>query len=90
MSTDRARGALELFELATSIPEDQIARFLDDACTGDQRLRADVESLLAASRETDDFLPRGPEMSCSLLENDTFILGQIPRVSFGSDSEGAV
>lgn len=57
MSTDRARRALELFELATSIPKDQIARFLDDACAGDQRLRADVESLLAMSRE---ILPGGP------------------------------
>ncbi len=59
MSTDRARRALELLELAISLPQDQVARFLDDACGGDDALRSDVVSLLAATRESDEFLPGG-------------------------------
>lgn len=61
---NRSRRALEIFELAITRPEHEVAAFLDEACDDDS-LRADVESLLAAAKESGDFLPSGQEASAA-------------------------
>ena len=56
MSVNRSRRALELFEQAMALPEDQVGRFLDEACETEE-IRSDVESLLASSHDANSFLP---------------------------------
>lgn len=51
------RRALELFEQAIALPEQEIAQFLDSACDRDEELRGEVESLLASSKQSESFLP---------------------------------
>src|SRR5829696_2896232 len=50
--------ANELFLSALELSHEDRAAFLDDACTGDEVLRARVESLLAADGQARDFLAR--------------------------------
>ena len=63
MSTERARRALELMELALDLPSQQVSHFLKQACGADRELLSDVESLLATHRETGEFLPEPNELS---------------------------
>ena len=52
--------ALELFERAIALPENEVASFLDSACA-DEGLRADVESFLASSKRADGFISSSRE-----------------------------
>lgn len=56
MSTERERLALQLFEQALEVPEEQRAKWLSETCTDNEALVDEVRSLLAAHREADDFL----------------------------------
>src|SRR5262249_30746997 len=47
MSEQRGDRSQDLFDQAVALPPDQRAAFLEAACAGDARLRAEVESLLA-------------------------------------------
>jgi eukaryotic-like serine/threonine-protein kinase len=54
--SDRWRKIEELFQAAQERPEGQRAAFLEEACTEDEDLRRDVESLLAQEKEAESFL----------------------------------
>lgn len=56
MSTDRARGALQLFEQILDVEPSQRGAWLVSACEGDEALAAAVRSLLAAHSDVGDFL----------------------------------
>ncbi|MBV8906142.1 MAG: protein kinase, partial [Acidobacteriia bacterium] len=47
MNDDRWRRVEELFDHAAALPPEERGVFLDNACAGDERLRQEVESLLA-------------------------------------------
>lgn len=52
----------QLFAEAMEIEDAEArARFLDEACKGDSRLRQEVESLLSALDEADEFMEKPPE-----------------------------
>ncbi len=48
---DRWRRIEELFHASIELPEEQRAKFLQDACGNDERMRCELESLLAADDE---------------------------------------
>ena len=57
MNRSRNQRALKLFERSRDLPSEQVASFLDQACGDDDRLRAEVESLLATYHDVDKVLP---------------------------------
>src|SRR5262245_21347359 len=56
MTSERWRRIERLYEAALQRPPAERGPFLDTACEGDERLRADVERLLAADDRAGDFL----------------------------------
>ena len=58
MNAERYERVGELFHAALELPLERRAAFLADACAGDDELRRDVESLLAAHEEAGDFVAR--------------------------------
>ncbi|HEX3744931.1 MAG TPA: tetratricopeptide repeat protein [Bryobacteraceae bacterium] len=64
-----------LFLAALEIPENARARFLDGACGGDARLRAEVESLLAFDHGEEDLQAKFHTAAASIVDND-LIVGQ--------------
>jgi serine/threonine-protein kinase len=56
MSPDKGRQVRDLFDAALARPPTERARFLDLACAGDEALRREVESLLAADQEAESFM----------------------------------
>lgn len=56
MSDDRHRQAKELFWEALELPAQDQDAFVEKACAGDDALRAEVQAMLAADRNQDDFL----------------------------------
>jgi hypothetical protein len=66
---DRWSRVAALFHEARQRPHDDRSAFLDDACAGDARLKAEVEALLAADTEADGFLAdAGPGVASLLLD----------------------
>jgi len=59
VSTEQARNALEIFEQALAVAPAELAEFLQQACLENEELRAEVDSLLAAHSEADQFLSVG-------------------------------
>src|SRR5215470_4257669 len=56
-----ARRAADLFTEALSVPVEEHAAFLAQACGGDERLRQKVEALLKSHEEIGDFLEEVPD-----------------------------
>ena len=56
MNADRYLKIDELIDAALEVAPEERASFLDNACGSDRELRAEVESLLAAYHEADDFI----------------------------------
>ena len=54
-SPDRDREAQELFQRALDLPENDRAAFLDEHCS-ESELRDEVQSLLQAFADADEFL----------------------------------
>jgi eukaryotic-like serine/threonine-protein kinase len=54
--SQRTVSESQIFRAAVKLSEEDRARYLDDACHGDQRLRAEVESLLGAHDPSRSFL----------------------------------
>ena len=54
-TSDKWRQVKALFEVTRARPMTECAKF-DEACAGDQTMRKDVESMLAAHESTKDFL----------------------------------
>src|SRR5436305_4349926 len=72
----------QTLDAAADLPVEQRPAFLDQACGGDGKLRAQVESLLNALEQADGFLatPTAPGASDSILttdaqENETRAIG---------------
>ena len=65
----RWRNVKEIMHGALDRPPGERAAFLDEACGGDDALRREVDSLLAASEQPSGFLessaPLGPAMLCA-------------------------
>ena len=59
MSDERAKNALELFEAALGLPENERSDWIALNCDDDENLAAEVRSLLAAHDEADGFLDGG-------------------------------
>ena len=57
---DRWRHVKGLFAEAADRSADERGRFLDQACTGDESLRREVEALLAAHDDADEVFEHGP------------------------------
>ena len=56
MDTERSRRTLDLFESAIELDVDERASFLDEACGGDDDLRAAVESMLRSEPAARGFM----------------------------------
>jgi eukaryotic-like serine/threonine-protein kinase len=56
MTPERWRQVVEVFDAAVEREPDQRAAFIQEACHGDQALKKEVESLLAADEPRDGFL----------------------------------
>ena len=67
-SWDRAK---ELFLSAADLPPARIDQFLDEACEGDQELRAEIESLLAADRKNGSGIQAAIETDAAQLFEST-------------------
>jgi len=65
MNHDLARRALEIFEQALDVPKNELQSFLDEACSGDAKLLAEVQSLLGTNEDASDFLPTVHSMADS-------------------------
>src|SRR5215212_747534 len=55
MTPPRLQQIDETFQSAVTKPAAERATFLNETCAGDETLRAEVEALLAADSETDEF-----------------------------------
>src|SRR5262245_20283647 len=62
MNPERWQQIKDLFQSAMDVPAEERATFLDSACGNDAGLRSEVESLLAADRNSDRF-HRGRELA---------------------------
>ncbi len=60
MEPERLGRAADLFDQAAELPPGERPAFLDRACAGDPELRRDVEALLAADAQNQDFLEQPP------------------------------
>ena len=71
MRTDRWERIEELFDEAAEIPPPKRSAFLEEAVDGDEEIRREVESLLAADEAAADFLekPAAPAHVGKLLEH---------------------
>ena len=56
MTPERWQQVEQLYLLAAEREPDQRAAFLDEACAGDEKLRREVESLLAFEQQADSFI----------------------------------
>src|SRR6266436_2641199 len=56
MTPSRLQTVEEIFHAALDQEPDQVARFLDSACGGDELLRCKVETLLASHQRADSFI----------------------------------
>lgn len=64
MKPDEWQQVKEILNTALDYPPAQRSRFLDRACAGDEPLRRETESLVAAAEEVGDFIE---QPICSLL-----------------------
>jgi hypothetical protein len=62
MTPERWKRTEELYHAADALPPDERAAFLAEACSGDEALRRDVESLLTES-ESDGGFPDAPSLA---------------------------
>ncbi|HEY7090998.1 MAG TPA: serine/threonine-protein kinase, partial [Tepidisphaeraceae bacterium] len=65
----------EIFSQATTLQGEQRAAYLDQACSGDAALRAEVEAYLAVSENTDALLGATASPHSPLLERPGTIVG---------------
>lgn len=72
MSSERLKKAGELFHAALEQRPEQRAIFLEQTCSGDQLLREEVESLLAAHQKAESFmkLPAVSVVAVELLDQE--------------------
>ena len=56
MEGERWRRLEKLYHAAVALDEPKRENFLDEACTGDEQLRSDIESLLACNSDTGSFM----------------------------------
>jgi serine/threonine protein kinase/tetratricopeptide (TPR) repeat protein len=72
-----AASESEIFKVVVGLPAEQRSAYLDQACGGDQRLRADLESLLAADARDGGFLdgPAAATMDCPIAERPGTTIG---------------
>src|SRR6266571_1994502 len=56
ISPGRWRQLEPIFDQALDLTGDARAAYLDEACTTDHALRAEIEALLRADQDSDDFL----------------------------------
>src|SRR5262249_4018210 len=79
MTPERHQQIGKFYHDALGLEEDQRATFLDQVCAGDESLRREVESLLAAHDEGEDFLNApAPEVAAELIteRRDSTIAGR--------------
>jgi serine/threonine protein kinase/tetratricopeptide (TPR) repeat protein/TolB-like protein len=71
MTPDRWQRIKSVFQMAAELDPDQRAAYLDQACAGDSALRHEVESLLSASDQSEDFIetPALQQSAATILEN---------------------
>ena len=74
MASERWKRISELFEAAVELPADAQVPFLRESCRGDDRMRAEVEKLLATDRDPRTILDRegaasqfAPELGADLV-----------------------
>ncbi len=67
MVNERWQRIKELFQIAGELPDTERLRFLDELPETDRPLRNDVENLLAAQKQRDDFLESPPLLDMSFL-----------------------
>ena len=75
------------FGAARALDGEARASFLELACAGDDKLRADVDSLLAADALDDDFLSDPPWATLSAFDQAQLELGHVLKDRYRIDSE---
>ncbi|MEZ5426463.1 MAG: protein kinase [Pyrinomonadaceae bacterium] len=77
MTPERWEQITEIYHSAQELETGEQTEFLEKACAGDDFLRREVESLLAADREAGDFIAANAvKDSASLLAGDASLNGQ--------------
>src|SRR5262245_39917345 len=76
MEPDRWQRIDELFRAAVDCEPARRAQFLDAACGGDDLLRKEIESLLAADEMSNFTEPSGYQLAVRLLENSQLPAGR--------------
>ncbi|HMV50336.1 MAG TPA: serine/threonine-protein kinase, partial [Blastocatellia bacterium] len=72
MTPERWRQVDGVLQQAQELEGDALRRFLDAACAGDEELRREVESLLAAERAEDNFLSQPVmEVAAGIIANNS-------------------
>ncbi len=72
MTPERFQKVGEIFDRAMELADEQVPAWLDEACAGDESLRAEVESLLKAHRSAVGYFDRPVvEIRADLLTNST-------------------
>jgi tetratricopeptide (TPR) repeat protein/TolB-like protein len=71
LTAERWQRIKVVFQTAAELEPDQRAAYLHEACAGEAQLRQEVESLLAASGEAEDFIeePALQQGAATLIEN---------------------
>src|SRR5262245_61827916 len=70
LSPDRWETVERLYDATLAQPVERRAAFLTEACAGDEELRREVESLLAASHSGDHALTHGAVTAAAALVSD--------------------
>src|SRR2546425_4781439 len=71
MKSQRLERINEIFQFAVDLSSEQRSTYLAAACSGDDELRAEVESLLKAHQEAGSFIADTPsDVAAALLRND--------------------
>ena len=60
MNPERFKQVRDVLEAALEKEPDERSRFLDEACSSDPELRAEVDSLIARQDEAEDYLEMRP------------------------------
>jgi protein kinase-like protein/uncharacterized protein DUF4384 len=79
ISPERWREIKPLLESALELKEGDRRAFLDKACAGDQSLRRDVDSFIAASEQAGDFMDKPAFEEAARMLADEVITGKRPH-----------
>ncbi len=70
MTPERWQQVKEIFNSAINYPPEERSQFISDACSGDEDLRSEVESLIASHERTGSFIDEPAFAAAAFLANE--------------------